>query len=79
MRPAPCSVIKAIETLEAAGLVVQDVAVLIDRQQGGPEALAAAGYRLHAVLTMTQILDTLQGAGRISLDQANAVRSYLRS
>ena len=50
------SVLKAIETLEAAGLVVQDVAVLIDRQQGGPEALAAAGYRLHAVLTMTQIL-----------------------
>jgi len=73
------SVIKAIETLEAAGLVVQDVVVLIDRQQGGPEALAAAGYRLHAVLTMTQILDTLQEAGRISFDQATAVRSYLNS
>ena len=73
------SVIKAIGTLEAAGLVVQDVAVLIDRQQGGPEALGAAGYRLHAVLTMTQILDTLQEAGRISFDQANAVRSYLKS
>ncbi len=71
------SVIKAIETLEAAGLVVQDVAVLIDRQQGGPEALAAAGYRLHAVLTMTQILDVLQSAGRISFDQANAVKGYL--
>lgn len=73
------SVIKAIETLEAAGLVVQDVVVLIDRQQGGLEALAAAGYWLHAVLTMTQILDTLQEAGRISFDQANAVRSYLKS
>ena len=68
------SVIKAIETLEAAGLVIQDVAVLIDRQQGGPEALSAAGYRLHAVLTMTQILDVLQRAGRISFDQANAVK-----
>ena len=71
------SVIKAIGTLEAAGLIIQDVAVLIDRQQGGPEALAAAGYRLHAVLTMTQILDVLQRAGRISFDQAKAVKNYL--
>lgn len=73
------SVMKAIEILEAAGLVVQDVAVLIDREQGGSEALAAAGYRLHAVLTMTQILETLQRAGRVSPDQITAVKSYLRS
>ncbi len=73
------SVIKAIKSLEAVGLVVQHVAVLIDREQGGPEALAAAGYCLHAVMTMTQILDTLQEAGRITFDQATAVRSYLRS
>lgn len=71
------SVIKAVEALEAAGLVVEDVAVLIDREQGGPEALARAGYRLHAALTMTQILETLQEAGRISFDQAKAVRDYL--
>ena len=39
--------------------------------------VVAAGYRLHAVLTMTQILEVLQHAGRISFDQANAVKSYL--
>ena len=73
------SVIKAVETLEAAGLKVHDVIVLIDREQGGPEALAAAGYRLHAALTMTRILDVLQAAGRITPGQATSVKSYLAS
>ncbi len=71
------SVLTAIQTLEAAGLAVSDVAVLIDRQQGGPQNLAAAGYRLHAALTMTQIVAVLEAAGRIDASQAAAVRSYL--
>lgn len=71
------SVLAAIQPLEAAGLAVSDVAVLIDRQQGGPQNLAAAGYHLHAALTMTQIVDTLEAAGRIASSQAAVVRSYL--
>jgi len=71
------SVLAAIQTLEAAGLVVSDVAVLIDRQQGGPQNLAAAGYRLHAALTLAQIVATLENAGRITSAQAAAVRAYL--
>ncbi len=39
---------EAIDKLTAAGLEVQDVVVLIDRQSGAAEALAQAGYRLHA-------------------------------
>lgn len=73
------SVLAAIGTLEAAGLAVSDVVVLIDRQQGGPQNLAAAGYRLHAALTMTQIIAALEAAGRITSAQASAVRSYLRA
>jgi uridine monophosphate synthetase len=71
------SVLAAIQTLEAAGLAVSDVVVLIDRQQGGPQNLAAAGYRLHAALTLSQIVAALEAAGRITADQAAAVRTYL--
>jgi uridine monophosphate synthetase len=71
------SILKAIETLVAAGLVVADVAVLIDREQSGAETLAKAGYKLHAVLTLSQILTTLQAAGRISAEQAATVERYL--
>ena len=63
------SKLAAIELLEGAGLVVQDVVVLIDREQGGREELEAAGYRLHAVLSLGEMLDTLVEAGRVSGEQ----------
>ena len=71
------SVLTAIQTLEAAGLAVSDVVVLIDREQGGPQNLAAAGYRLHAALTLSQIVAALEAAGRITSTEASAVRDYL--
>ncbi|NJN99051.1 MAG: orotate phosphoribosyltransferase, partial [Anaerolineales bacterium] len=71
------SVLKAIEPLTAAGLKVSDVVVLIDREQGGREALAAQGYRLHAVLQLSQILETLYQAGRISAEQVAQVKSSI--
>lgn len=73
------SKLAAIEPLQAAGLRVQDVVVLIDREQGGAQELAAAGYRLHAVLRLGEMLDLLVAAGRIGAEQQNAVQAYLRS
>jgi uridine monophosphate synthetase len=71
------SKLEAIEPLEAAGLEVRDVVVLVDREQGGAEELAAAGYRLHAVLGLRQMLDTLVEAGRISAAQRDEVAAFL--
>jgi uridine monophosphate synthetase len=72
------SVVKAIEPLKAAGLLVSDVVVLIDREQGGREALASQGYRLHAALKLGDILAELYQAGRISAEQVIAVQNYLK-
>ncbi len=71
------SILKAIETLESAGLSVDDVLVLIDREQSGAKNLAEAGYRLHAVLRLSDILGVLHSAGRISGEQAALVERYL--
>jgi len=59
------SKLTAIEPLEAAGLKVQDVVVLLDREQGGKEELAEQGYQLHSVLTMRELLAALQANGRM--------------
>jgi len=64
---------EAIDKLKAAGLIVEDIVVLIDRQSGAAEALAAAGYRLHAVLTLTEMLDHWERTGRVPADQIAAV------
>ena len=64
------SKLTAIEALEAAGLKVRDVVVLLDREQGGRDDLAKRGYQLHSVLTLTEMLDILQREGRISRAQA---------
>jgi len=71
------SKLEAIETLEAAELVVRDVLVLIDREQGGAQDLAEQGYQLHAALTLTDLLDALRESERITEDQHNEVTTYL--
>ena len=71
------SLINTIETLRAAGLKISDAVVLIDREQGGRENLAAAGVTLHAAFTFSQLLDELHGAGRITSAQYDIVRSSL--
>ncbi len=69
---------EAIEKLTGAGLRVTDVVVLIDRQSGAAEALAGAGYRLHAVFTLTALLDYWEATARIPAEQIAAVRAFLR-
>jgi uridine monophosphate synthetase len=68
---------EAIDKLTAAGLQVDDVVVLIDRQSGADEALAEAGYRLHPVFTLTQLLDFWQQKGSVPPDQIASTRAFL--
>ena len=68
---------EAIQKLTAAGLTVRDVVVLVDRQSGAAQALAAAGLRLHAVFTLSALLDYWQRAGSIPPDQIAAARAFL--
>jgi uridine monophosphate synthetase len=70
---------EAIEKLTSAGLVVKDVVVLIDRQSGAKEALEAAGFRFHAVLTITEMLDYWEKTGKIGKEKIVAVRAFLQN
>lgn len=68
---------EAIEKLKAAGLKVTDVVVLVDRDSGARQTLAAAGYHLHAVMTMTRMLDHWEAAGQLSADTIKSAREFL--
>ncbi len=70
---------EAIEKLTDAGLVVKDVVVLVDRQSGAKESLEQAGFHLHAVLTITQLLDYWETTGKVEKDKIEETRKFLKN
>ena len=70
---------EAIEKLAGVGLVVKDVVVLVDRQSGAKESLAKAGYAMHAVLTITQMLEHWEQTSRVEKNKIEATRKFLSS
>ena len=69
---------EAIEKLTVVGLVVKDVVVLVDRQSGAKESLEQAGYNLHAVLTITQLLDHWEATGKVEKEKIEETRTFLK-
>jgi len=77
-------VTKADSKLEAAqvliqnGLIVNDVVVLVDREQGGREELAEKSLKLHAAMTMTKMLDFYARIGRINANERASIGKQLQ-
>ena len=70
---------EAIEKLTGAGLMVKDVVVLVDRQSGAKESLEQAGFHLHAVLTISEMLDHWEKTGKVEKEKIAATREFLRA
>ncbi|MBL8103105.1 MAG: orotate phosphoribosyltransferase [Anaerolineales bacterium] len=69
---------EAIEKLTGAGLLVKDVVVLVDRQSGAKESLEQAGYSMHAVLTISQLLEYWEDNGNVEKEKIAATREFLK-
>ena len=68
---------EAIDKLSAAGMKIRDIVVLIDRQSGALQTLEKAGFHLHAVVTISQMLDHWERTKRIDPTLLEATRSFL--
>ena len=68
---------ESIAVLEAAGLKIKDMLVVVDREMGGVSQMKARGYTVHPVLTLSEILDTLERLGRIQKKQHDEVVKWL--
>jgi orotate phosphoribosyltransferase len=49
------SILKAVEQIEAAGGIMKDAIVILDREQGADANLAERGITLHALFTATDL------------------------
>jgi len=67
------SVMEGAAKLESAGLIVNDIVVLIDHESGVKDRLKESGYRAFSVLTLTEIAETLYRSNRIDRMQFEAI------
>src|SRR3989304_5047771 len=59
------SINEMVALLLGEGLLVNDVIVFLDREQGAKEQLAKKGINLHAVCTLSDVLAVLECRGKI--------------
>ncbi|MBI9043187.1 MAG: orotidine-5'-phosphate decarboxylase [Anaerolineaceae bacterium] len=70
---------EVIKRLQDAGLIIKDVVVLIDRQSGASESLSEAGYNLHSVVTISQLLDHWEENTQVESKHIQAARAFLKN
>jgi len=73
------SKLEAIAPLEEEGLVVRDLLVVVDREQGGRARLAARGYTVHALLSVSECFDELERAGLIDPATLREARHFVET
>ncbi len=69
--------IEAIKPLALVGIEVKDVAIILDREQGGAEILATLGCKLHALTTLSQVVDSLVEQSKVSEEMQRTVRTFV--
>lgn len=72
------SKIEAIAPLVAAGLTVQDIVVLVDREQRGAAELGTRGYRVHSVMSIIDIVGFLRQERLIDENRYRQVIAFIR-
>lgn len=64
--------------LGAEGLIVEEVVVLVDRQQGGKKFLEGKGLQVYSVCTIDRILEELLREKKIDAKMGEKVRHFLK-
>ncbi len=70
------SLLETTTDLEKVGIKVTDVTALIDREQGGIKTLEK-NYRVHTVLRLSTMMETLLNSTLVSRDDKTKIHSFL--
>lgn len=73
------SKVEAIKQVEDAGLKVEKLIVLVDREQGGVQMIQKTGYTVEAAFTISELMDTLLELGKIDKAQHEKIITFVRN
>jgi uridine monophosphate synthetase len=73
------SKLEAVKPLEELGAQVDNILVVVDREQHGKENLGKLGYRVHALARVTELTQKLLQDSKISQTQADSVFGYVKN
>jgi uridine monophosphate synthetase len=71
------SLLETIPQLEAEGLLVKDIVIVVDRQQGGRQLLEKAGYRVHVLFSIEEVVKAFYEENRIDASTKKTVLDYV--
>ncbi len=69
---------ETFEIFENAGLVVKDIVVLIDREQGGKESIQKTGHQLFSLISIFEVLDRIKSLNKIDNQRYNEIFAFLK-
>lgn len=72
------SKLEGVKPLIELGANLKHLLVVVNREQGGKENLEKAGYKVHTLAKISEIVDSLYHSKRISKQQTNAVLKYIK-
>jgi orotate phosphoribosyltransferase len=73
------SIFETVVPLQQEGLEVEDIAVLVDREQGGRKYIEGKGFRVHSVCTIRSVVDELLQEKKINQATADSVKAFIRT
>lgn len=71
------SILETVKDLTDSGIKCTDAIVLLNREQGGQQILEENGVRMHALLSMTELMDILRKENFIDDAMVEKVRVYI--
>jgi len=71
------SVIETVEELRKVELVIKDVVVLVDREQGARDVLKAKGFSLHSVFSISELAQILHKEGILEDKMVQTVLNFI--
>ncbi|CAH0392340.1 unnamed protein product [Bemisia tabaci] len=73
------SIVETVSDLEASGFIVKDAVVILNREQGGVANLEKKNINVHALFTISEIVDMLLLEKKIEESVVTTVKEYIKT